>query len=271
MPELPEVETTRLGVAPLVNSQQIKKIVIREDRLRWKVPSVLITQLPQQRIVDVKRRGKYLLFYTNTGCAILHLGMSGSLRYLPVDTPVKKHDHVDIIFTNGYCMRFNDPRRFGALLWTTEDPLKHPLLAKLGPEPFSDEFNADYLYKRSRKRSVAIKNFIMNSQIVVGVGNIYANEALFDAGIRPNVAAGRISKQRYKVLVGAIQGILKKAIKSGGTTLRDFTASDGKPGYFSQHLNVYGKNHSACANCGHEIRQMTIGQRASYYCPHCQR
>ena len=271
MPELPEVETTRLGIAPLIKAQRVKNVLIRDDRLRWKIPSVLKTKLQQQRILDVKRRGKYLLFSTSTGCVILHLGMSGSLRYLRADTPVKKHDHVDIIFTNGYCIRFNDPRRFGALLWTTEDPLKHPLLVKLGPEPFSDEFTADYLFRRSRKRSVAIKNFIMNSQIVVGVGNIYANEALFDAGIRPTVAAGHISKRRYKILVEAIQHILKKAIKSGGTTLRDFTASDGKPGYFSQHLNVYGKNDNACANCGHKIRQIMIGQRASYYCPHCQR
>jgi len=270
MPELPEVETTRLGITPLIKLQRIKKVIIRDDRLRWKIPPVLKTKLQQQQILDVKRRGKYLLFSTSAGCVILHLGMSGSLRYLRADTPVKKHDHVDIIFTNGDCIRFNDPRRFGALLWTTEDPLKHPLLVKLGPEPFSDEFNTEYLYRRSRKRSVAIKNFIMNSQIVVGVGNIYANEALFDAGIKPNIAAGRISKRRYKKLVEAIPHILEKAIKSGGTTLRDFTASDGKPGYFSQHLNVYGKNDSACTICGHKIRQITIGQRASYYCPYCQ-
>jgi len=270
MPELPEVETTRRGITPLVKSQLVIDVIVRDARLRWKIPATLKTQLTHQLISDVKRRGKYLLFYTKAGCVILHLGMSGSLRYLPANTPIKKHDHVDIIFANDYCIRFNDPRRFGALLWTTEDPLMHSLLVKLGPEPFSHEFNAEYLHTCSRKRSLAVKNFIMNSQIVVGVGNIYANEALFYAGIRPTIAAGRISKVRYNALVEAIQSILKKAIKFGGTTLRDFTASDGKPGYFAQQLNIYGKKDTACTFCGHTIRQITIGQRASYYCPHCQ-
>ncbi len=270
MPELPEVETTRLGIAPLVESQQVKTVIVRQAQLRWKIPSALKTQLPQQHIVEVKRRGKYLLFYTTAGCVILHLGMSGSLRYLPVNTPVKKHDHVDIVLNNSYCIRFNDPRRFGALLWTTKNPLQHPLLIKLGPEPFSSEFNAEYLHSCSRKRKLAVKNFIMDGHIVVGIGNIYANEALFSAGIRPNIAAGRISKQRYESLVVSIQDILRKAIQSGGTTLRDFTASDGKPGYFAQQLIVYGKKDGACTSCGNKIRLITIGQRASYYCPHCQ-
>jgi len=270
MPELPEVEITRLGISPRVKSQQVVDVIVRNANLRWKIPSTLKAQLTLQQISQVKRRGKYLLFYTSAGCVILHLGMSGTLRYLPADTPIKKHDHVDIVFANDHCIRFNDPRRFGAILWTTEDPLLHPLLANLGPEPFSHEFNADYLHSRSRKRRLAIKNFIMNSQIVVGVGNIYANEALFYAGIKPTIAAGRISKHRYKALVDAIQTILEKAIKFGGTTLRDFIASDGKPGYFAQHLNVYGKKGTACTSCSHKIRLITIGQRASYYCPHCQ-
>lgn len=271
MPELPEVETTRRGIEPYVSGQRIEKMIVRERRLRWPVQKGLEQQLCGQRIDKVSRRGKYLLLHAKTGTLIIHLGMSGSLRILPSATAPQKHDHVDIVLSNQQCLRLRDPRRFGCVFWTTTDPLQHDLLKNLGPEPLSEEFDTEYLYTTSRKRKVAIKQFIMNSHIVVGVGNIYANEALFLAGIRPGLAAGRITKPRYHQLVDAIKSVLKNAIKQGGTTLRDFTASDGNPGYFQLQLNVYGRGGEPCHRCGTFIKSLHQGQRATYYCPQCQK
>jgi len=271
MPELPEVETTRRGIEPHLLDQTITKVIVRNRKLRWPVPSQLASELRQQTIRTIKRRGKYLLLGVDKGTLILHLGMSGSLRVLPVDSTPEKHDHVELQLASGQCLRLRDPRRFGAVLWTRRDPLKHRLLATLGPEPLLAEFDDDYLYARSRGRKQAIKAFIMDSKIVVGVGNIYASEALFLAGIHPQRAAGRISQKRYQQLTSAIKKVLTAAIRQGGTTLRDFTNSDGSPGYFKQRLKVYGRAGQACPTCTQPIRQQTIGQRASYYCPHCQK
>lgn len=271
MPELPEVETTRRGIEPHLSGQAIREVIIRDHRLRWPVDKTLPSHLPGQRITAITRRGKYLLLTTAAGTIIIHLGMSGSLRVLPCDTAALKHDHVDIVFGDHQCLRLRDPRRFGSVLWTTADPMQHELLKDLGPEPLGDDFNDDYLYGMSRKRKVAVKQFIMNSHVVVGVGNIYANEALFLAGIKPNIAAGRVSKPRYGKLVEAIKTVLTRAIAQGGTTLRDFTASDGNPGYFQQQLNVYGRGGEPCPRCGTTIKSAQQGQRATYYCPHCQR
>jgi formamidopyrimidine-DNA glycosylase len=271
VPELPEVETTRRGIEPHVTGQRIRKVVVRERRLRWPVSQDLEQQLRGQTIESVSRRGKYLLLCTRAGSLIIHLGMSGSLRILPCATPPLKHDHLDIELDNQQCLRLRDPRRFGCVFWTTTDPLQHKLLKELGPEPLSEAFDADYLYAASRKRKVAIKQLIMNSHIVVGVGNIYANEALYLAGIRPGVAAGRLSKPRCRQLVDAIKTVLASAIQQGGTTLRDFTASDGNPGYFQLQLNVYGHGGEPCPRCGTPIKQLHQGQRATYYCPSCQK
>lgn len=270
MPELPEVETTRRGIAPQVMDHIVTAIKVRERRLRWPVPETLVKALPGQRIREVRRRGKYLLLETLTGTVILHLGMSGSLRILPADTPAAKHDHVDIVLDNGYALRLHDPRRFGTLLWTTQDPARHKLLRTLGPEPLEQGFDGAYLFNKSRHRTVAIKNFIMNSHIVVGVGNIYASESLFVARIHPERAAGRISKERYAVLAKAIKKVLAAALKAGGTTLRDFVREDGAPGYFRQHLRVYDREGKFCERCGAIIRSRITGQRSTFYCPHCQ-
>lgn len=279
MPELPEVETTRRGISPHLVGQCIEKVIIREHRLRWPINKNLVRTLVGLTISEVDRRGKYLLLYTKknindercAGCLILHLGMSGSLRVLPAETSAIKHDHVDIILNNLHCLRYRDPRRFGAILWTQKDPLQHKLLSKLGLEPLDNEFDGEYLFTKSRGRSIAVKTFIMNSHILVGAGNIYANEALFCAGIRPTRAAGRISKKRYISLAIAIREVLRRAISAGGTTLRDFTASDGQPGYFKQELKVYGKNKEPCVICGNAIKCVQLAQRATYFCPHCQR
>jgi formamidopyrimidine-DNA glycosylase len=283
MPELPEVETTRRGIAPHIIGRQIKQVIVRQPRLRWPVPARLKTTLPGQTVQDVTRRGKYLLLHTKAGTVILHLGMSGSLRLVASDEPVGKHDHVDIVFNHGRSLRLRDPRRFGAVLWTTRSPLQHTLIKSLGPEPLGADFDADHLYQRSRHRRLAIKSLIMDSKIVVGVGNIYANEALFAAGIRPDRAAGRISKVRYQRLVGAIKQVLTAAIAAGGTTLRDFTNGEGKPGYFGQKLCVYGRAGEPCVRCakkgsmkdganiGAKIQLTRQGQRATYFCRHCQR
>lgn len=270
MPELPEVETSRRGIEPHILGQKIKQVVIRQKQLRWPIPSAITRQLVSQTIDEVDRRGKYLLLKTEAGTLIIHLGMSGSLRILPAATPAEKHDHFDLVFENGILLRLRDPRRFGAVLWTRKDPLKHKLISSLGPEPLESEFNADYLHQQGRHRKTAIKNLIMNSQVVVGVGNIYANESLFLAGINPKRPANRISHQRYQQLVEAIKQVLQLAIKQGGTSLRDFTREDGNPGYFQQTLSVYGREGLPCPNCGHPIKQFTQGQRSTYYCPHCQ-
>lgn len=270
MPELPEVETARRGIEPYLRGHVVTKVKIRNRRLRWPVPRTLVKTLPGQRVTEVTRRGKYLLLHTAAGTAILHLGMSGSLRVLPADTVAGKHDHFDIVLDSSRALRLRDPRRFGSLLWTTQDPARHKLLRSLGPEPLEKDFNGDYLFAKSRKRKLAVKSFIMNSHIVVGVGNIYASEALFLARIHPERAAGRITRERYVALAKATQKVLSAAIKAGGTTLRDFSREDGTPGYFRQHLRVYGRKGQACERCGQRIVARTTGQRSTYYCPHCQ-
>jgi len=271
MPELPEVETTRRGILPHLRGKQVQQVVLRRDTLRWPIPADLPALLQGQTLLDVKRRAKYLQLEFAHGTLLIHLGMSGGLRILRPPLPeAGKHDHADLIFADNTCLRFHDPRRFGAILWNTQDEA-HPLLAELGPEPLSETFNADLLFARSRKKTAQIKSFIMNGRIVVGVGNIYASEALFRAGIHPGRAAGRISQERYERLCTAIKDVLGEAIQQGGTTLKDFTNSEGKPGYFAQQLQVYGREGQACPRCGHAIKQSIIGQRSSYFCGSCQR
>ena len=268
MPELPEVETTRRGIEPYVRNQRIDAIELRETRLRWPI-SAEVTSLSGRKILEVSRRGKYLIMQLDKGSLIWHLGMSGSMRILPIGTATQAHEHVELQLASGRALKFRDPRRFGALLYTESDPLQHPLLRDLGPEPLSDDFDADYLHRCCRQRNAAIKNVIMNSHIVVGVGNIYASEALYQAGIRPGRGARRVSKPRIARLVEAVRETLARAIESGGTTLQDFTQADGKPGYFRHALKVYGST-GACTICGTPIKQVVLGQRASYYCPQCQ-
>lgn len=271
MPELPEVETTCRGIAQHIEKQRIEKITIRESRLRWPIPASIKTHLKGQIIHSVSRRAKYLLLKTDVGTLILHLGMSGSLRVIAADTAHQKHDHFDLHLSNGQCLRLRDPRRFGAVLFTKKDPAEHKLLRHLGPEPLSQVFTAEYLYHRSRKRQVSIKSFIMDSKIVVGVGNIYASEALFMAGIHPRKISGKLSQAKLEQLVAAIKTVLQSAIKAGGTTLRDFSKSDGKPGYFKQELQVYGRKGEPCVTCGKLLSHAVIAQRATYYCTQCQR
>jgi len=270
MPELPEVETTLRGIEPHLLKQRVARVIVRDPRLRWPVPGE-VRKAEGQTFVSLSRRGKYLLLKLEQGGLIIHLGMSGSLRILQSPLSPEKHDHVDVEMENGVCLRFNDPRRFGAFLWVDGEMESHELLRDLGPEPLSAEFTADYLYARSRERKVAIKNFIMNGHIVVGVGNIYASESLFMAGIHPQRAAGRVSRLRYEGLVIAICDVLSRAIRHGGTTLRDFVNSEGAPGYFAQELLVYDRAGGDCFQCGGPIRQKVIGQRSSYFCPACQR
>ncbi len=272
MPELPEVETTRRGIEPHVRGKTVQAVIVRDPRLRWPVDPGLASALAGQRIDAVERRAKYLLLRTGNGALILHLGMSGSLRVLPAATAPDKHDHLDIVFDDGRCLRLRDPRRFGAVFWTRQPVEQHPRLRDLGPEPLDPElFTADYLHGRARGRRQAVKSFLMDSRIVVGVGNIYANEALFAAGIRPTTAAGRVSRARFARLVEAIRAVLLKAIDAGGTTLRDFLDSDGRPGYFRHQLLVYGRGGEPCSRCGTALREIRIGQRATCYCPICQR
>lgn len=271
MPELPEVETTRRGIAPHITGRTVRRVVVRDRRLRWPVPRRLAEELTGQVIDRVGRRAKYLLLETDTGTAILHLGMSGSLKLVDSSTPPGKHDHVDLQLENGRTLRFTDPRRFGSLHWTTRPVVTHRLLRDLGPEPLDAAFTGDYLYGLSRGRRVAVKNFIMNSHIVVGIGNIYASEALYMAGIHPKRLAGRISRQKYALLCEVVREVLQDAIAAGGTTLRDFVNGEGKPGYFRQHLNVYGRSGQPCISCRVPIREIRLGQRSTFYCPKCQR
>jgi len=271
MPELPEVETTRRGIAPHLIGQTVRDVVIREPRLRWPVPAELATALQGQRITAVERRAKYLLLHTDAGTVIIHLGMSGSLRILPCGTAFRKHDHVELVLTNQSCLRLHDPRRFGTVLWTAGDPKAHRLLAQLGPEPLGPELTGEYLYRRSRHRRRAVRDFLLDSRIVAGIGNIYANEALFLAGIRPTRAAGRISHPRYDQLVNALKEVLTKAITSGGTTLRDFLSADGTPGYFQLTLNVYDRQDEPCRQCKHPVRAQALGGRRVFFCARCQR
>ena len=270
MPELPEVETTRRGIEPHLLNHKLTGAVVRQRQLRWPVPRGLSKIITGQTIHAVTRRGKYLLLALDQGSIMLHLGMSGSLRIIPADTPAQKHDHIDLQLDSGQCLRLHDPRRFGSLHWITCEPLQHKLIKNLGPEPLTDDFDASHLFKRSRKRKLAIKLFIMDSKNVVGVGNIYASEALFRAGIRPSRVAGKVTQREYEQLVTAIKDVLQAAIHAGGTTLQDFTNSDGKPGYFKQQLHVYGRAKEPCHHCGAIIKHRVMGQRATYYCPHCQ-
>jgi formamidopyrimidine-DNA glycosylase len=271
MPELPEVEITRRGLEPHLADQCIRTAVIRNGQLRQPIPAELPVLLAGQTIRTVNRRGKYLLLECDSGWLIAHLGMSGSLRILPADTPPEKHDHFDLVLENGACMRLRDPRRFGLILWTSDDPLRHPLLAKLGVEPLTAEFDGELLYRASRGRNIAVKQFLMDGAAVVGVGNIYASEALFHAAIRPQSACGKIGRARYAKLAEAVKKTLAAAIAAGGSSLRDFVDSSGNPGYFQQQYFVYGRTGQPCRICGATIETVRQGQRATFYCPHCQR
>jgi formamidopyrimidine-DNA glycosylase len=270
MPELPEVETTRRGIEPHISGGTVAALHVRQPQLRWPVPPGLAEQITGRMVERVSRRGKYLLIHFDNGDLLVHLGMSGSLRLVPAGQAVGKHDHVDLCMSDGQVLRLTDPRRFGAVLWQPRGA-EHELLAHLGPEPLNDGFNADYLVQRAARRTTAIKSFIMDSHVVVGVGNIYANEALFRAGIHPKRAVGKISAARMALLVGAIKEVLQRAIEQGGTTLRDFVGGDGKPGYFKQQLNVYGRAGEPCVQCGAQLREIRQGQRSTVYCAHCQR
>ncbi|MEM6640167.1 MAG: bifunctional DNA-formamidopyrimidine glycosylase/DNA-(apurinic or apyrimidinic site) lyase [Pseudomonadota bacterium] len=271
MPELPEVETSRLGLTPHVVDRVVVRTIVRDPRLRWPVSAEVSDTLPGLRVEGLARRAKYLLFETCRGTLLAHLGMSGSLRVVDADEPPMAHDHVDIVLDSGRALRYRDPRRFGLMLWTKDDPAAHRLLSHLGPEPLGSDFDGALLYRRSRGRRGAVKNFIMDGKIVVGVGNIYASEALHRAGIHPRRPAGRVSAARYDRLVGDIKDVLSEAIEQGGTSLRDFTRQDGQPGYFQQKLSAYGRAGEPCHKCTSTIRQEVIGQRSSFFCPRCQR
>jgi len=270
MPELPEVETTARGLKPLVVNQSITNIGIYRPKLRWEIPKHLSTTLKNQVVQSVRRRAKYLLIDFERGALILHLGMSGSIRVVPTELPLKKHEHFELTFDNNTSLRFDDPRRFGAVLWQNKGEIL-PLLESLGPEPLSNSFDANYLFQRSRGRTQNIKTFIMNGLVVVGVGNIYASESLFLAKISPKTLAGKISLKRYQALVKSIKSILSEAIEKGGTTLKDFSGVDGKPGYFAQKLSVYGRVDRLCVQCDGTIKKITQNQRATYYCSKCQK
>ena len=271
MPELPEVETTLRGIRPHIIDQSVKAVVVRQRQLRVPVSRGLKSKLKDQVVHDIERRAKYLLFHFDCGTLAIHLGMSGSLRVTSASAPIDKHDHVDLLFNNGAQLRFRDPRRFGLVVWLGKRPLTSRWLAHLGPEPLSDNFNGDYLYSRAANRRGAVKNFIMDGRIVVGVGNIYASEALHHAHIHPARGAGRISRHRYDDLCVAIKGVLARAIDAGGTTLRDYVSADGVPGFFEQQLAVYGREGSPCGLCSAPIRRRVIGQRSSFFCSQCQR
>lgn len=270
MPELPEVETTLRGIQPHIDKQFISDVIVRNASLRWPVPSDELQALIGQRVNKVERLAKYILIHTDAGVILLHLGMSGSLRALTRNHRPEKHDHIDIVFANDRVIRLNDPRRFGCCLLIQEPVKQHKLLASLGPEPLSDDFNGDLLFRLSRGRNIPVKNFIMDGKVVVGVGNIYASESLFQAGIRPTSSVKRISRARYEKLATVIKSVLAKAIAAGGTTLNDFTQADGKPGYFAQELQVYGRDGEACKQCDTAIKSQVIGQRNTFYCTQCQ-
>ena len=268
MPELPEVEVSRMGISPHLIGQTIKVFVFRTPKLRWDIPQEL-KKLEGQVIRNISRRAKYLLIETDEGTAIVHLGMSGSLRVLDADFPPAKHDHVDLKLTNGKILRYNDPRRFGAWLWSAPNE-SHVVLGHMGPEPLTEEFNADYVAEKAKGKRVAVKQFIMDNKIVVGVGNIYANESLFKSRIHPTRPAGKLTKKEWQLLVENIKATLEIAIQQGGTTLKDFAQADGKPGYFAQELQVYGKAGEPCPECGTIIETLKIGQRNTFLCPLCQ-
>ena len=269
MPELPEVETTLRGIAPSLLHRRIVTLDVRNPRLRW--PVDLPPEICGQHVVRLTRRAKYLLLHLDAGALILHLGMSGHLRIVSGNEPAGKHDHVDIVLDHGLALRLHDPRRFGSLHWQPHPAEEHWLLRKLGVEPLSRDFTGDYLFARSRGRRAPVKNFLMDARVVAGIGNIYANEALFRAGVRPRTAAGRLSRPRYREIANATRETLTAAIDQGGTTLRDFVGSDGRPGYFVNELFVYGREGKPCQRCGSLLKGLRIGQRSTVYCPDCQR
>ena len=269
MPELPEVETSRRGIEPWIVDRRISRVVVRDRRLRWPVARGIEKRLTGHTIDSVGRRAKYLLINTSNGTAIVHLGMTGSVFIVDQETPAGVHDHFDIELDSGKMLRFRDPRRFGCFFFSKR-PLEHPLLEKLGPEPLGDRFDGEHLWKTSRGRKVSVKQFIMNAQVVVGVGNIYASESLFLAGINPKRAAGRIARHRYDRLADTIRDVLARSIKAGGTTLRDFYGGDGEPGYFKQELEVYDREGEHCRTCNTIIKSIVQGQRSTYYCVQCQ-
>lgn len=270
MPELPEVETTRRGIAQHIEGEQVVDVIIRNGKLRHLVSRRLPQGLIGQIIRQVNRRAKYLLLKTDAGTAIWHLGMSGSLSIVEPGKAPMSHDHIDVVFGNNKCLRFNDPRRFGCLLWTCRDVNQHRLMKVLGPEPLGPEFTGEYLFHQSRSRKTIIKNFIMNSHIISGVGNIYASESLFLAGIHPATQSARISLSRYHKLVDSIRQVLQAALACGGSTLRDFNNADGRPGYFQYHFQVYGRSDRPCTHCGKPIKKVIHGGRSTFYCPRCQ-
>lgn len=270
MPELPEVETTRRGIEPYLTGKRVHQLIVRDSRLRWPIPADLAALIQGQTIRSVERRGKYLQLKFDSGTLLVHLGMSGSIRVLiNTGSAPDKHDHVDLVMEGGARIRYNDPRRFGAWLWQPRDE-GHMLLDSLGPEPLTEDFDSDYLFARSRKKKQPIKLFIMDSKVVVGVGNIYANEALFRSGIRPTLPAGKVSRARMSLLVDAIKTVLAEAINQGGTTLNDFTGADGKPGYFVQKLSVYGRTGKPCLQCGALLKEIRLANRSTVYCSQCQ-
>ena len=269
MPELPEVETTRKGLEPLITDRKIISAHIYKKKLRWDIPTHLKKILKSQKILKISRRAKYLLFHFDFGQLVMHLGMSGSISVVNSFEPLRKHDHFELKLDNSKSLRFHDPRRFGSILWQNPNQ-SLALLENLGPEPLSSEFDEDSLFSSSIGKSRNIKSFIMDSNVVVGVGNIYASESLFLAGISPKREAGKTSKERYKVLTNSIKNVLTDAINNGGTTLNDFSNVDGNPGYFSQVLNVYGRENMSCLRCSGKIKRIIQNQRATYYCPQCQ-
>lgn len=274
MPELPEVETALRGIEPHLKGRRIERLTVRDPRLRLPIPPDLAPRLAGEPILGISRRAKYLLIELGRGSLILHLGMSGSLRVLPAETPPLTHDHLDLVLSDARCLRLHDPRRFGLFVWTPDPPglacARHPLLRDLGPEPLEDGFDGDLLYRLAQGRRVAVKSFVMDGSVVVGVGNIYANESLHLAGIHPARACNRIGLDRYRRLADTIRSVLGAAIVQGGTTLRDFVKEDGNPGYFAQSLRVYGRTGEPCRSCGAQVRERRIGQRSSFYCPRCQ-
>jgi formamidopyrimidine-DNA glycosylase len=270
MPELPEVETSRRGIAPWLEGMRVRNVTVRERRLRWPVPKDIDRLLPGEIIHSIRRRAKYLLFHTDAGTMLLHLGMSGSVRIIADNEPAAKHDHVDIGIEGGKALRFRDPRRFGSILWA-KNAADHPLLRDLGPEPLGLDFSGEYLWRMSRGRRISIKQFIMNASIVVGVGNIYASESLFMACVHPRRRADRVSLQRMRVLANCIVTVLEQAITAGGTTLRDFYGGDGEPGYFRPRLEAYGREGEPCRRCNEPISAIVLGQRSTFYCKRCQR
>ena len=271
MPELPEVETSRRGIEPYLRNKTITEVIIRQHKLRWPIPENLPDLATGKKVRQVRRRAKYIFLVLDNGYIIIHLGMSGSLRICTKENAPEKHDHIDICVSNGKILRLRDPRKFGCVLWTSDDINQHKLIRSLGPEPLDEYFDAQHLHNSAKKRSCSIKSFIMNSHVVVGVGNIYASESLFKAGINPKRKAGNVSLNRFEKLVDAIKNTLAESIDQGGTTLKDFTSEDGKPGYFAQNLLVYGRTGEACTICGKPIKQFTQQARSTFYCTQCQK